>query len=70
MFTKTLSKDLEEKKIITVAIHPGSVQSDLGFPEAPLTTAQSAEGLVRVISNLNEGHNGQFFQYDGQQLPW
>ena len=70
MATKCLSVDLIGKKIMTVSIHPGWVQTDMGGPSAPLTVSNSVEGIVEVLAGLNEIHNGQFLNYDGKPLSW
>jgi NAD(P)-dependent dehydrogenase (short-subunit alcohol dehydrogenase family) len=68
--TKSMSIDFQKTKILAVVIHPGWVQTDMGGPKAPITPAESVKGIVQVIKDLNETHNGEFIQYDGEKLPW
>ncbi|XP_055389512.1 C-factor [Condylostylus longicornis] len=68
--TKSMSIDLQNDKILCVALHPGWVRTSMGGKNAPLDVETSTEGIVKTILNFNERNNGGFFQYDGQQLPW
>lgn len=65
-----LSKDLEARGVICVALHPGWVQTDMGGPTATLTIEQSVPAMVKVIDGLKPFDNGRFLQYDGTELPW
>ena len=70
MVTKSLGIDLEKDGIMTVSLHPGSVQTDMGGSKAALTTEQSVQGLVSVIASFDESKNGGFLSFSGQVLPW
>jgi NAD(P)-dependent dehydrogenase (short-subunit alcohol dehydrogenase family) len=67
---KSLACELSSQGIKTMAIHPGWVQTDMGGPDGKITTAQSVEGIINVIANIEVKHSGSFFTYDGTQLPW
>lgn len=41
-----------------------------GGPKAPMEIEQSCDSMVNTIINLDQSHNGGFFQYDGKALPW
>lgn len=66
MVTKLLAHKLKDYYV--VSIHPGWVRTDMGGPNAPLTPEESAEGIVRVVMNLNE--TGVFLDYTGKRLEW
>ena len=70
MITKSLSIDLESDGIISVALHPGVVKTDMGGQNAALTTKESVEGLLTVICSLDKLKNGRFFDFSGKALPW
>jgi NAD(P)-dependent dehydrogenase (short-subunit alcohol dehydrogenase family) len=70
MITKSLSIDLEIDGIMAVALHPGAVKTDMGGPNAALTTKESVEGLLTVIGSLDKSKNGRFFDFSGKALPW
>jgi len=65
-----LAKDLADKGVICVALHPGWVRTDMGGPTAPLTIDQSVPAMVETIAALRPSDNGRYVQYDGQELPW
>lgn len=68
--TKSLSIDLSKNKILCMSMHPGWVKTDMGGKNAPLDVETSCGGMVKTIMELNESHNGGFYQYDGKKLPW
>ncbi|SDW83130.1 SDR family oxidoreductase [Nitrosomonas oligotropha] len=67
---KSLSIDLNPKKIIAVVLHPGWVKTDMGGPGALITAEQSVTGMRRVIGNLTLQDSGKFYAFDGQVVPW
>lgn len=70
MVMKSLSVDLRERGIISVAFHPGWVRTDMGGPQAPTTPEESATGLFRVLTGLGQKDNGRFLTFEGKELPW
>ncbi|KAM4722140.1 C-signal-like [Rhinophrynus dorsalis] len=56
--------------IISIAIHPGWVQTDMGGKEAPLTKENSVGGMMKVIYSLNEKQSGTFVNWEGKTIPW
>ena len=67
---KSLSNDLLPEGIIAVALHPGWVQTEMGGPNAKISTPESAQGLKAVIDNLTTEKSGGFYNYDGSVIPW
>jgi NAD(P)-dependent dehydrogenase (short-subunit alcohol dehydrogenase family) len=67
---KSLSNDLSDKGYTVLALHPGWVQTEMGGPNALITTEESAAGLVNVITNSNISDSGSFVNYLGEELPW
>lgn len=61
---------LADTGVIVVAIHPGSVRTEMGGPQAELAPAQAADTLVRTIASLRTEHSGAFLNYDGKSHPW
>jgi len=60
---------------ICVALHPGTVDTDLssGFAKQGLevrTPAQTAAMLLAVIDKLTPAQTGGFYDYKGETLPW
>lgn len=70
MVMKNLANDLGEKGILTAAISPGWVKTDMGGKNAPLAVTESAAGIIKVIAGLDAARSGGFFNYNGQILPW
>lgn len=70
MLTKVMANNLAPDGIITVVLHPGWVQTDMGGSSAALTPTESATGLLHVIDGLTPAHNGHYYQWDGSELPW
>ncbi len=68
MISKTIAQD--EPWLISVVIHPGWVQTRMGGAEAPTTVSESAAGILNVISGLSSLNSGQFFDFEGDHLPW
>ncbi|MGF1730864.1 SDR family oxidoreductase [Photobacterium kasasachensis] len=67
---KSLSNDLSPQGIISVALHPGWVQTEMGGPNALITPDASAAGLKQVLDQLTLEDSGSFIDFQGQQLPW
>ncbi len=70
MLVKGLSATLSSRGITVVALSPGWVRTDMGGQGAPLLPEKSAQGLRKVISNLNSGQSGKFLSHDGTEIPW
>ena len=70
MVVRSLAADLREQKITAVVLHPGWVHTEMGGKEAPLSPAESVQGLRRVLHSLRIEDSGRFFNYDGRELPW
>ena len=73
MATRIMSTYLADDGIITVCMHPGWVQTEMGYtggPNPPLTPEESARGLGEVIDGLSVQDNNRFLQWDGSECPW
>jgi NAD(P)-dependent dehydrogenase (short-subunit alcohol dehydrogenase family) len=70
MVVKTIAIDLKPLGIIAVVFHPGWVKTDMGGPNAMITTEKSVSGMRQVVSRLTIDDSGKFFAYDGQVIPW
>jgi NAD(P)-dependent dehydrogenase (short-subunit alcohol dehydrogenase family) len=68
MYTRAVAA--EAIGVITVAVHPGWVQTDMGGKQAPLTPAQSVRMLRALIERLTPASTGRFLNYDGQPHPY
>ena len=79
MTIKSLSVELARSRpdAVCVALHPGTVNSDLSKPfqgavGANVLTAPSdcARNLIRAIDDLSAAESGGFFAYDGSPIPY
>lgn len=67
---KSLAIDLKPRGIISVLLHPGWVKTDMGGPDALISTEQSVTAMRRVLRGMTLADSGKFFAYDGQMIPW
>lgn len=67
---KSLSIDLKEKGIISVALHPGWVKTEMGGPDAEISTRECVEQIFNNLSSLTINDSGRFIDIDGSDIPW
>ncbi|ETM98580.1 hypothetical protein PPTG_19425 [Phytophthora nicotianae INRA-310] len=70
MLNKSLSIDLKDDKIVTLALHPGYVVTRMTGHKGEVTTVESVAGLTKVIANAKPEDSGKFFHFRGDILPW
>lgn len=70
MISKMLGSELLARGIITVAMSPGWVATDMGGASAPVSPEQSAAGMKQVVAGLTRADSGAFLSYDGRRLEW
>lgn len=68
MAWKTLA--LANPDLVCVPLHPGWVQTRMGGANAPITPEDSIAGMIKVIEGLTPAQSGEFFDYQGQPVPW
>lgn len=61
---------LANRDLTCVVLHPGWVQTRMGGANAPVTPEESIGGMRRVIEGLSPADSGEFFDYQGQRVPW
>ncbi|TVY17965.1 Norsolorinic acid ketoreductase [Lachnellula arida] len=75
----TKAMHIEEPELTAFPIDPGWVQTRLGnrgadafgVKEAPVTTEDSVNGIIKVIDvATRETHGGKLWEYTGSQVPW
>lgn len=79
MFTRTLSIELERraKNVVCVALHPGTVDTELSSPfqgnvpeEKLFDPQRAAAQLLVVLERCTPEQSGHFLAWDGQTIPW
>lgn len=73
---RTASIEIARKRpeAIVVALHPGTVATQLSAPFAgerqTFAPDRAAEQLLSVLDRLTPQHSGGFFAYDGKPIEW
>ena len=67
---KSMSHDLADKGIKCVALHPGWVKTDMGGPNAEISTKESVSQMFNTLLNLEAEDSGRFIDIDGADIPW
>ena len=76
MIVKTAAIELARShpQAVVAALHPGTVTSPLSAPfggaEFGRPADEAARELLQVLDNLGAEASGNFWAYDGKQLPW
>lgn len=70
MVGKTLALELAPRGVAVVLLHPGWVKTDMGGPNALITTEESVSGMRRVIDDVSVHTTGRFVDYSGKEIPW
>jgi len=79
MLIKTLSIEWSRFSpgITCVALHPGTVRTALSEPfvarrddDGVFSPSRAADHLLKVVSSLQPTQTGNFFAWDGQEIPW
>jgi NAD(P)-dependent dehydrogenase (short-subunit alcohol dehydrogenase family) len=80
-FRQQASRWKETFGLLSLILHPGWVQTEMGQNihldtgvqaggTAALTIEESAEGMREVLAGLSEAQSGSFVCWDGRELPW
>lgn len=65
-----LATEWKEPGIAVGLMHPGWVKTEMGGPDAQISTAESANGIRQVIQTMTLADSGKFFKWDGEIHPW
>ena len=77
--TRTLALEFRRraKNVICVALHPGTVDTDLSLPfqrnvppEKLFDPSRAAIQLIEVMNGCTTEQSGQFLAWDGSEIPW
>jgi NAD(P)-dependent dehydrogenase (short-subunit alcohol dehydrogenase family) len=69
-FNRSLSAELAPLGFHTLCMHPGWVRTDMGGPNATLSTQESVTSMLGVIDKARDVASGSFLNFDGKPLPW
>jgi NAD(P)-dependent dehydrogenase (short-subunit alcohol dehydrogenase family) len=67
---KASALEWADKSVVTLALHPGWVRTDMGGADADLDVSHSVAAMRRFITRAKQRHNGRLFDHTGKALPW
>ena len=67
---KSMAVDLRADGIKCVALHPGWVKTDMGGPNAEISTRESVTAMFGILQSLQPADSGRFIDIDGTDIPW
>ncbi|XP_070616480.1 C-signal-like [Erythrolamprus reginae] len=70
MLTKCQSLDYSTDGIMSVAFHPGLVNTTQDSIPGTISVEESTQGIMTVLAKLCEKDNGTFVDYLGHRIPW
>ncbi|HMV42498.1 MAG TPA: SDR family oxidoreductase [Leptospiraceae bacterium] len=70
MFNKVLANDLGKYGILTLAVNPGWMKTDMGGKSASLEPEESAKSILEFSQKLKMEDSGKFFNHDGSIHLW
>ena len=70
MFSIAMKNELDGMGSSLLIIHPGWVETDMGGPNAPLSTDESVRGIMQRITEQDMSMSGRYVQFDGTPVEW
>ena len=67
---KSLSIDLADRGIAALSLHPGWVRTEMGGPNAQISTGTSTSGLKSTLEAAGLNQSGKFVEFNGGDIPW
>lgn len=68
--TRSLAMDLSDRGFKVVCLHPGWVKTDMGGPHGLISTAESVQGIKKLLQALELKQSGYFWNFNGDSIPW
>ena len=73
--TISIEMKIKNKQAIFIALHPGTVNSNLSKPFQKNNlkiqeASESAQNLIKIIKSIDQSASGKFYNWDGSILPW
>jgi len=66
----SLARDLRDRDISVILLHPGYVNTDMTGHSGQVEPADAAAGLLKRIDELSLQSSGTFRHANGEKLPW
>jgi len=67
---KSMSVDLKDRGILVMAMHPGWVLTEMGGPNAQISTEQCVLGMLDTIDQLGDKDHAAFLRYNNTPIQW
>jgi len=67
---KTLSVDLKDSGILTMSMHPGWVQTEMGGAGAQITVDTCVSTMIKTLAGLADKDHGTFLRYNNTPIQW
>ncbi|SEU37908.1 NAD(P)-dependent dehydrogenase, short-chain alcohol dehydrogenase family [Stigmatella erecta] len=67
---RTMAVDFRDQGLITAAINPGWVRTEMGGKLAPMRPEDAVRGMLRVIDDITKEQSGMFLDFQGREVPW
>lgn len=67
---RSIATDVKDRGIIVITLHPGWVKTDMGGPNADITTDESVSGTIALADRLTIEDSGDFFKWNGERHAW
>ncbi len=70
MLSQNLSIELYSEGVISLVVHPGWAQTDMGGARAAVPLSDSVRGIMSIIEQATLRESGGFFNYTGEALAF
>ncbi|XP_066493714.1 C-signal-like [Tiliqua scincoides] len=72
MLSRCMSLGFAKDEILTIMLHPGWVQTDMGnmVGSPPMTQEGSVQSILSTLGRLSEKDSGTFVDWEGKIIPW
>ncbi|XP_066493686.1 C-signal-like [Tiliqua scincoides] len=72
MLSRCMSLGFAKDEILSIVLHPGWVQTDMGksVGSPPMTQDECVQSILSTLGRLSEKDSGTFVDWEGKIIPW